>query len=135
MTRRLAKDETIRTVWPYLTHQKPYVSGVLQKMRQCNFAHGNSSVRIGVTGTGQKPYYRINYVDPDGHEMIFGSFYDNHEPLEDGFVVTLNWSTASMSLQELLDFYAEAIGYQGKQKHRSVRQTDGELLGRSFYCL
>jgi hypothetical protein len=115
MPRKLATASTIKTVWPYLTNQKQYVSGVLQKMRQCNTEKGNSSVTIGVTGTGQKPYYRVNFIDTAGHKHIFGSFYDNHEPLESGFAVTFNWSTKAMSFEELLNFYADAIGYTGKR--------------------
>lgn len=115
MPRKLSTDSTIRTVWPYLAHPKEYVSGVLHKMRQCNSAEGNSSVVIGVTGTGQKPYYRINFFDSKGYEQIFGSFYDNHEPLEFGFAVTSNWSTQAMSFNELLNFYADTIGYKGKR--------------------
>lgn len=85
-------------------------------MRQCNSAHGNSTVNIGITGTGQKPYYRINFINTDGHEMIFGSFYDNHEPIEEGFAVTPNWSTARVPFDKLLNFYADQIGYQGARR-------------------
>lgn len=116
MVKTIAPDSTIQTVWPHLTHQRPYVSGVLQKMRQCNAAHTNSSVGIGVTGTGQKPYYRVFYVSSgDGRETIYGSFYDNHDPLESGFAETANWSSRSMTFDELLNFYADAINFKGKR--------------------
>jgi hypothetical protein len=82
-------------------------------MRQCNAAEGNSWVVIGVTGTGQKPYYRINSKAGSGADKIFGSFYDNHDPLENGFAITCNWSTKAMSFDELLNFYADAIGHRG----------------------
>lgn len=108
-------DSTVETVWPDLTHRKQYVSGALQKMRQCAAANGNARIKIGVTGTGQKPYYRVFYISDVGVEEIFGSFYDNHDPLEIGFAQTDNWSTKSMSLTETLDFYAQAIGFTGKR--------------------
>jgi hypothetical protein len=112
---KIPPDATVMTVWLHLTHQKPYVSGALQKMRQCIAVHGNASIRIGITGTGQKPYYRVNYLSPGGEEQIFGSFYDNHDPLENGFVETDNWSTRSMMFDEVLNFYADAIGHTGKR--------------------
>lgn len=81
-------------------------------MRKCLQAHGNAAVRIGITGTGQKPYYRVFSIE-DAGEVIWGSFYDNHDPLENAFAMTQNWSTASMTFKELEDFYAGQIGYNG----------------------
>ena len=115
MPDKIAPDSTIETVWEKLTHQKPYVSGALQKMRQCTKANGNAQIKIGVTGTGQKPYYRIMYLDKNEVLTIFGSYYDNHEALENGYVDTNNWSTATMSFAELETFYSNAIGYSGKR--------------------
>jgi hypothetical protein len=115
MPETIPSDSTVESVWPHLTYQKDYVSGALQKMRQCNQAHGNSSIRIGVTGTGQRPYYRVTYNAPDGSEQIFASFYDTHEPLENGFVDSGNWSDKSMTFDELLNFYADKIGFKGKR--------------------
>ena len=111
----LPKSATVITVWKHLTHQKQYVSGVLHKMRQCKAAHGNAQIRIGILGSGQKPYYRITYLLPSGDEEIFGSFYDNHDPLESGFAKTGNWSDTTISFDQLLNFYADAIGHTGKR--------------------
>ncbi len=111
----LPPDSTIITVWPHLVHQKGYVSGALQKMRQCNTAHGNSMIRIGILGSGQRPYYRITFLSPSAQEQIFGSFYDNHDPLENGFAETGNWSVKPTKFDELLNFYADAIGHKGKR--------------------
>jgi hypothetical protein len=115
MAGKIAADSTIATVWPTLTHQKAYLSGALHKMRQCNTEHGNARIRIGVTGTGQKPYYRVAFVTPEGHEHVWGSFYDNHDALEEGFAVTSNWSSVTMTFDQVLEFYADAIGYKGKR--------------------
>jgi hypothetical protein len=109
----LSSNATLIAVWPHLAHQKSYVSGALQKMRQCNSAHGNSQIRIGILGSGQKPYYRITFLSSLGQEEIFGSFYDNHDPLENGFAKTGNWSTVATGFDELLNFYADAIGHKG----------------------
>jgi len=102
-----------------LADQRGYVSGVLAKMRSCNKAHGTSSVKIGITGTGQQPYYRI-FSSEDGdveNEKIYGSFYDYHKPFDDiyDFKQSDNWSNLSMTFDELLNFYADAIGFKGKR--------------------
>jgi hypothetical protein len=116
MPKTISPDSTVATVWPHLVNQREYVSGLLYKMRQCRAAHGNSFVKLGVTGTGQRPYYRVFYVAPGcNDDAIFGSFYDNHDELENGFVETKNWSSSSMSFDEVQDFYAHAIGYNGKK--------------------
>jgi hypothetical protein len=116
MPKAIPPDSTIKTIWPHLTHQNPYVSGVLHKMRKCNAEQGRASVKIGVGGTGQKPNYKIFSLSPeDNHEIVFGSFHDNHEPLEAGTAETTSWSAQSMTFDELLNFYADSIGYKGKR--------------------
>ncbi len=112
---KIPVDSTIESVWTRLTHQRKYVSGVLSAMRRCRAEHGEASVRIGITGSGQKPYYRVFCPKVDCGETIFGSFYDNHDPLENAFAQTYNWSVCSMTFAELEDFYAAQIGYSGKR--------------------
>jgi hypothetical protein len=104
----LSPDSTVETVWPTLTHPREYVSGVWAKLRECAKKHGEASVRIGVTGTGQKPYYRIFYRD-SGEEKIFGSFYDQHDPFEQPCARSNNWSNKSMTLAELESFFRSKL--------------------------
>ena len=108
-------NSTIKTVWDLLVHPREYTSGVLGYMRECRREHGNAHVRIGITGSGQKPYYRIFSTADDGQERIFGSFYDNRDPLENEFAETKNWSIQSMDFQQVEDFLAEKTGYTGKR--------------------
>lgn len=116
MPKKLALDETVATVWNHLTHQRSYVSGVRAKMLQCEKQHGNAHVRIGIKGTGQKPYYRVFYIASDEAEHIFNSYYDNHQEMEEGFAITHNWSAASMSLEEISSFLAEKVNWKGSLK-------------------
>jgi hypothetical protein len=116
---KIPQDSTIATVWTRLTYQRRYVAGVLVAMRKCLSSHGNASVRIGITGSGQKPYYRIFATSDDGVEEIFGSYYDNHEPLENAFAQTYNWSRASMTFKELEDFFAAQTGYAGTRPRQA----------------
>ncbi len=112
---KIPSDSTIESVWTRLTHPRKYVSGVLAAMRKYRDEGGNISVRIGITGSGQKPYYRVFRQVDDGDDVIFGSYYDNHEPLENGFAQTFNWSVNATSFEDLENFYANQIGYTGKR--------------------
>ena len=107
---QLQKDDTIIEAWPHLINQRLYVAGAYQKMRMCFKQHGNAEVRIGVLGTGQKPCYRITYKHlPKGDEVIFGSFWDTHDPLENEHAETNNWSTRTMSFTQVEAFLTEKV--------------------------
>lgn len=93
---KIANDSTIASVWSHLADPRVYVAGARQKMMTCPKQHGNAHVRIGITGSGQKPCYRVFYMTPSGTEVVYGSYWDNHDALEIGDAVTSNWSTASM---------------------------------------
>ncbi|BBU62090.1 hypothetical protein MSC49_20250 [Methylosinus sp. C49] len=100
MPKKLAPDATIATTWQSLTHPRDYIANVRQKMLTCKNLHGTSHVKIGVTGTGQKPCYRITYVDKGG-EAIYGSYWDMHDPLDHEHAINSNWSVASMDFTEV----------------------------------
>lgn len=107
MPKKILADSTIATVWPHLTHQRDYVAGALNKARLCNKAHGNAFIKIGVTGSGQKPCYRVFYKTANGSEEIFGSYWDMHDPLENEHAINTNWSTAAMTYEEVHALMAE----------------------------
>ena len=89
------------TVWPHLTHQRDYVAGARHKAKQCYDQHGNAFVKIGVTGSGQKSCYRVFYTETGGSEVIFGSYWDTHDPLDNEQAINTNWSTAAMTFEEV----------------------------------
>jgi hypothetical protein len=97
----IPKDSTLSSVWPSLADQRGYLSGVRHKMELCVKAHGNAHVRIGIRGAGVQPCYRIFFKGKDQAEVIYGSYWDIHQPLETEDAVTSNWSTASMDFAEL----------------------------------
>jgi hypothetical protein len=106
-------NATIATVWPLLTYPRQYVANVRHKMKNCFEKHGNSSVRIGVTGTGQKPCFRVFYkLGGSDAEIIFGSYWDNLNPLEKEDVLNTNWSASSMSYEEVDAFLKEKVGWK-----------------------
>jgi hypothetical protein len=109
---RIPKDATIATVWPHLTDPRGYVAGARQKLMTCAEQHGNAYVRIGVTGSGQKPCYRVFYKSADGSETVYGSYWDNHDPLEISDAVTPNWSSASMDFGQVDAFLKEKVNWK-----------------------
>jgi hypothetical protein len=112
MPEKLLASSTVATVWNHLANARSYVAGIRQKMLTCAKQHGNSHVSIGVRGSGQKPCYRIFYKTPAGTEAIYGSYWDNHDPLEIGDAVTNNWSTASMDFEQLDALLKEKINWK-----------------------
>ena len=114
MAKTIPPDSTVASVFAGLTNKDKYVRWALQKMRECNKAHGDSTIRIGVSGTGGKPSYQVRYLD-DGDVEVFGSYQDNGDPLSKPLALSTNWSSAEMGFEELLNFYSDAIGYQGKR--------------------
>ncbi|TXN02310.1 hypothetical protein FV222_09660 [Methylobacterium sp. WL103] len=103
----IASDATIATVLSSLRNPERYVCGVLDQMFACRKAHGNAAVRIGVTGTGLMPYYRVIFDAEDGsadsNDRIFGAYFDNHTPLEWKSSEASNrlWSSRFMSFEEV----------------------------------
>ncbi|TCJ37389.1 hypothetical protein E0504_20350 [Parafrankia sp. BMG5.11] len=70
--------------------------GVMSKLRE----HGNIVLRIGTTGTGVAPNYRIEIKDGDHIVAIDGA---NHQPWPEGstFDGAENWSTATMTYADV----------------------------------
>lgn len=118
MPEQLPTDATIISIYDGLTYPSKYARGVLHKMLGCVRAHGNATVRIGITGTGQKPCYRVCYTDSAGNEQIFGSWWDMGDPLATEDAVNQNWSTRVVSHKELEDFLSDKLGHRGPRPSR-----------------
>ncbi|MFC7699483.1 hypothetical protein ACFQX9_22635 [Bradyrhizobium sp. GCM10028915] len=106
---KIPNDSTVASVWPHLAEQRIYVAGVRHKMLTCQKQHGNAHVRIGITGSGQQPCYRVFYLTPSGTEVIYGSYWDTHDAFENPDAVTNNWSTASMDFDSVDTFLREKV--------------------------
>ena len=106
---KLERDATIETVISTLRKPEDYVCGVLEKLHACRKDYGTAAVRIGITGRGVAPYYRIVHGaqagSPDRDDQIYGAFYDNHRPLEAQTSSEMNghWSSRFMTLEDVQD--------------------------------
>jgi hypothetical protein len=61
MTAALTQDSIITDVLATLASPESYVRGMLENMYACKREHGNAAARIGITGGGVAPNYRIEY--------------------------------------------------------------------------
>lgn len=112
MPPKILPNSTVASAWPHLAHPRQCVAGLRQKMMTCEKAQGNAHVRIGITGTGQKPCYRVFHLSEKNTEIVYGSYWDNHDPFDNGDAVTFNRSTASMSFPEIDAFLRRKINWK-----------------------
>lgn len=106
----LARDATIADVLPTLQKPEDYVRTILSNLSVCKREHGNALVRIGVTGTGQVPYHKITYVEPDGSEQLFAAFDGKHR-FQGVEVGAAAWSTSGMDFVEVQGLLGKIRGY------------------------
>ena len=105
----LQSDATISDVWDKLANPQEYIEGVLKHLLDCKMTHGSAVVRIGVTGTGQKPYYWIMHLTPSGDRIPFAAYFDNHGPFSaenKEACEGTTWSSKVMTLKSVAALYA-----------------------------
>jgi hypothetical protein len=121
---RLAPDETIETILPHLTDPDGYVRRVFGNMHRHEKIRDRLGVRIGVQGTGQKPYFRIVLDAVAGQEdrddQIMGAYYDNGDPLRTSASTNSNWSTATTSYADVRAILEKWMN-QRKQERSTIR--------------
>ena len=101
MANLLQPDATITDALPGITGKEEYVRQIVGNLMECKRAHGNASVRIGITGDGTAPYNRISYFNEAEKEIAFGAFV-GASPFKNSMRVNDDtWSTASMTFAEV----------------------------------
>jgi len=117
----LSVDATIADVRATLAKPEGYVRGMLEKMYECKREHGNATARIGITGGGVAPNYRIEFAlgeNPFGFKVgIVGVFDGRRHKLiewideiaqEDGIQIKDgHWSTRSMTVDDVSAFLGQ----------------------------
>lgn len=93
-------DSTLEDLLRSLSNPEERIRSVLATMMPCRRAHGNAHVRIGVTGEGKAPYHKVFYLDENGKEELFGTYYG--ERRDNSFQAQEKaWSTRSSSIEEI----------------------------------
>lgn len=102
-TGSIPRNSTIATVWSSLSARERYVSEVLGKMHLMRKLGEDLVVRIGITGTGKQPNYRIE----DRREELASIAYDGatHKPFpdEEQLGATTTWSASEMRYMEVVE--------------------------------
>ncbi len=103
---KLATDATLRDLLSRLADPDAFVSRTFGVMHKAAKTYGDVRMRLGITGTGQYPNYRIEDADGQPLMAINGA---NHEPWPEGetFDGAGTWSQASMTKQEVESLLGE----------------------------
>ncbi len=125
----LPDDATIADIAPKLNGPKEYVRRVLENMIDFRKEHGAAVVRIGTTGTGFAPHYRIqkSIIDSATEIMVgiessetdeaeyFQAFHGrSHKRLDLGSAElrTEHWSRRSMTFDETQNLLGKLRGFR-----------------------
>jgi hypothetical protein len=114
-------DATLAYVMSTLARPEDYVCGMLRNLYDCKREHGGASARLGLTGDGVSPHYRIEFpfqskVLPRVNNGIFGAFdgrshklidwIDEASQSEGSILRVEHWSTCPMSIDDVTAFLA-----------------------------
>lgn len=95
--RELPADATVADVFLILKNPERYLVGLADRLAAEEKLHPGTpiGVRIGITGSGQMPYYRVVREPGTPGEAVIGTYYDNHTPFEvDTAADNRAWSSA-----------------------------------------
>ena len=120
MMQKIPHNNTIADIVGSLSKPEEYVRGVVGHLSECHIETGRNGayVRIGITGRGIVPNYRIEMPPLDegsGYMPTWKAFRgSNHKILVDENILTdENWSNKSMSYHETRTL----LGQIRSQKH------------------
>jgi hypothetical protein len=114
-------DATLAYVMSTLARPEDYVRGMLRNLYDCKREHGGASARLGLTGGGVSPHYRIEFplqleALPNVSNGIFGAFdgrshklidwIDEASQSEGSILWDEHWSTNPMGIGDVTAFLA-----------------------------
>lgn len=121
MLATLPQDATIADVLATLAKPESYVRQMLQNLYDCKRVHGNAEARIGITGGGFAPNYRVEFLHPEnsfGFKIGIQGVFDgrSHKLIqwideiaqEDGIPVRdEHWSDRTMMIDDVATFLGQ----------------------------
>jgi hypothetical protein len=100
----VAPDSTIETIQHRLSDRVDYVRHVFNEMAKAEKKIGPAFVRIGITGEGLFPNYRIEGIA----DALWGPYNGrNHEIMQRDNLQNDTWSTARMSYEAVVKLLRE----------------------------
>lgn len=112
MSRTLPDAATLRDILWNLVDADAFVSQVFGVAHRATKDHGEVQIRLGVTGTGRLPNYRVEHANTG--EPIFAVDGANHQrwPNGESFSGLANWSTAVMTKAQVEALLGEIRDFQ-----------------------
>jgi len=109
----LAKNVTLRDIRSKLSNRESYVAAAFGVVHRAAREHGDIVMRLGVTGTGQAPNYRI---ETNSGEVLFAIDGSNHERWAAGerFDGADTWSQSVMTRTEVEELLGELRNFRRK---------------------
>ena len=96
-TDSIPADSTIVTIWNRLTHADDFASGVLSSMHALRSRGEDVVVRLGITGAGKQPNYRVEDAKGEHASVAYDGAthrpFPEHEQLE----TRKTWSSEVMT--------------------------------------
>jgi hypothetical protein len=121
---KLADNATIEEIIDYLDNPVEYVRGVFGNMHKCKKDHGTAFVKIGTTGSGIAPHYRVEpewQLDDFSRDELFDAHFvayndRNHKALDWGFreLRSEHWSENKMSYDDVRNILALLRNFKQK---------------------
>ena len=127
--RAISNDAIISDIVPTLDNAEEYVRRVFENMVEYRKTHGTAFVRVGTTGRGIAPHYRVQKEHSATKEFVgytlddasgyFMAFHGrNHKQLEWGAreLRTEHWSSRAMSYDEVQTLLGKLRNFKKRQK-------------------
>jgi hypothetical protein len=120
---------SLRDVVQTLDRPDHYLRGVLGNMILCRKEHSSANVRIGTTGRGIAPHYRIEpddltltewFDDATDLSAFFRAYHGRSHKLlgwSQGELKHDSWSRSSMSFDEVQQLIGELRGFKPRTKN------------------
>lgn len=110
MTEKLPPNATIYDALPTLRNSIEFVRGILGNLVAYRTGEAEPVVRIGVTGQGISPYYRIDR----GGQGLAAFNGESHRAFQNIELHDSNWSTEALDIAEVQTILGQLRG--AKQK-------------------
>ena len=110
---KLSKGATLREIRPMLADPEHFVSKAFGVIHKASKTDSSVRLRLGITGTGQYPNYRLEDATGKPTVAIDGA---NHEPWPEGekFDGSDTWSDATMTRHEVESLLGEIRNFERK---------------------
>ena len=111
----IPSNSTFSSIVRTLDKPEAQIRQILEVMIPCRRQHGNAHVRIGVTGEGKQPYFKIFSVATDGSHDTYGTFYGPTRQDDSWQAQVGAWSSASSSVEEIQELLGQVRGFGGRK--------------------